>query len=171
MLRIRTALLAVVTFALIAGTALAAGVVFDASAFDAFDGEEGYIDLMLEGDVITVVFTEAEGHLPAKLVGDTLPLDEDFDEDRITGPRAMALYGGLPLGITPTSLTMDVEGDAQEIGRAILERFTELGMTTSECFEGGPICTYDVTHGEAHWLLAITPLGEHAVVYLQGMRR
>jgi hypothetical protein len=170
MLRIRTALLAVVTFALIAGSALAAGLVFDASGFDPFEEDEGYVDLMLEGDVITVVFAEAEGHLPAKLVGETLPLDADFDEDRITGPRAMALYGGLPVGITPTSITMDLEGDASEIRSAILERFVELGMTTSECFEGGPICTFDVTHGEAHWLLAITPLGDHAVVYLQAMR-
>jgi hypothetical protein len=171
MLRIRTALLAVVTFALIAGSALAAGLVFDASGFDPFEEDEGYVDLMLEGDVITVVFSETEGHLPAKLVGDALPLDEDFEEDRIASPRALALYGGLPLGITPTSLTMDVEGDARAISRAILDRLVELGMTTSECHEGGPICTYDVWHGEAHWLLAITPLAEHAVVYLQGMRR
>jgi hypothetical protein len=171
MLRIRTALLAVVTFALIAGSALAAGVVFDASGFDPFEEDEGYVDLMLEGDVITIVLEVEEGHLPAKLVGETLPLDDDFDEDLVTGSGALALYGGLPVGTTRSSVTMDVEGDARAISRAILDRLVELGMTTSECHEGGPICTYDVFHGDAHWLLAITPRGDHAVVYLQGMRR
>jgi hypothetical protein len=170
MLRIRTVLLAVLAAALVAGSALAAGVVFDAGGIDPFDEDEGYVDLILEGDVLHVVFDAEEGHLPAKLVGETLPLDGDFDEDRVATPRGLVLYGGLPVGITPTSVTMDVEGDASEIGAAILDRMVELGMTTSECFEGGPICTYDVFHGEDHWLLAITPLGEHAVVYLQGMR-
>lgn len=171
MLRIRTVLLALVASALVFGSALAAGVMFDASAFDAFaeDHDEGYVDLFLDGDMLIVTFDEEEGHLPATLVGDTLPLDDDY-EDLITGSESVVLYGGLPVGITPTTVTMDLEGDAMVIRDAILTRLGELGMTASECFEGGPICTYDVWHGDAHWLLSITPRGDHAVVYLQGMR-
>lgn len=172
MLRIRTVLLALVASALVFGSAWAAGVAFDASGFDPFaeDNDEGYVDLFLEDDMLTIVFDEEEGHLPATLVGETLPLDDDFDEELVTGSEALALYGGLPVGITPTTVIMDLQGDASAIRDAFLERLGELGMTTSECFEGGPICTFDVWHGDAHWLLSITPRGDHAVVYLQGMR-
>lgn len=170
MLRIRTLLLALAAFALVLGSALAAGVAFDASGFDPFEEDEGYVDVMFEDGVITFVFAVEEGHLPATMEGETLPLDDDFSEDLLNSDEALALYGGLPIGITPTTVSLDLEGDAPAIRDALMARFTELGLTMSECFQGGPICTFDVTHGEDHWLLSITPQAGHAIVYLQAMR-
>lgn len=170
MLRIRTLLLALVASVLVLGSAIAAGIVFDTSGFDPFDEDEGYVDIFLDGDTITFALQVEEGHLPAKLVGETLPLDGDFDEALLTGPAAMALYGGLPVATTVNTVMLDLDGDAQTIRYAVLARLSELGMTMSECFEGGPICTFEVSHGEDHWLLSITPKGDHAVVYMQTMR-
>lgn len=170
MTRIRTVLLVLVVSALVLGSAVAAGVAFDSHGFDPFESEEGYVDLVLEGDVLTFVFDEDEGSLPATMEGDTLPLDEDFDEDRLFSPRALALYGGLPVGMTRTSVVVDVEGKGQEIAQALLSRLDELGLDYSECFAGGPICSYDVTHGDARWLLSITPSGTRALIHLQAVR-
>lgn len=170
MLRIRTLLLALVASALVFGSALAAGIAFDTSDFDAFDEGEGYVDIFLEDDVITFALLEQEGHLPAKLVGEALPLDGDFEEELLTSPDALALYGGVPFATTVNTVTMDLEGDAQTIRYAVLARLSELGLTMSECYQGGPICTFEVSHGEDMWMLSITPKGNHAIVYMQSMR-
>ncbi len=170
MTRIRTVLLVLAVSALVLGTAVAAGVAFDSQGFDPFESDEGYVDLVLEGDVLTFVFDEDEGSLPATMEGDTLPLDGDFDEDRLFSPRAIALYGGLPVGMTRTSVLVDVEGNGPAIAQALLARLYELGLEYSECFAGGPICSYDVTQGDMHWLLSITPAGRHALIHLQAVR-
>lgn len=170
MLRIRTLLLALVASALVFGSAFAAGVAFDASGFDPFDDDEGYVDIFLDGDVITFALQAQEGHLPATVSGSSLPLDDDFDEDLLTSADALALHGGLPIATTVTTVTVDLEGDGQAIRDAVLARLSELGLSMSECYEGGPICTFEVTHGEDHWLLSITPKGTHAIVYMQSMR-
>lgn len=170
MTRIRTVLLVLAVSALGLGTALAAGVAFDSHGFDPFDSEEGYVDLVLDEDVLTFVFDEEEGSLPATMTGEALPLDDDFDEDRLFSPRALALYGRLPVGMTPTSVLVEVEGDGQEIAQALLARLDELGLAYSECFAGGPICSYDVTQGDMHWMLSITPTGRHALIHLQAVR-
>ncbi|MDZ7706595.1 MAG: hypothetical protein U5J97_01635 [Trueperaceae bacterium] len=170
MTRIRTVLLVMAVSALVLGTAVAAGVAFDSQGFDPFESEEGYVDLVLEDDVLTFVFDEEEGSLPAMMTGEALPLDDDFDDDRLFSPRALALYGGLPIGMTPTSVLVDLEGDGEAIAQALLARLDELGLEYSECFAGGPICSYDVTRGDMRWLMSITPSGTHAVVHLQAVR-
>jgi len=170
MLRIRNVLLVLAVSAFALGTVMAAGVAFDPSGFDAYDSEEGYVDLMLEDDVLTFLFDEEEGSLPATMTGDALPLDDDLDEDRLFSPRAVALYGGLPVGMTRTSVVVDVDGDGQAITQALLARLDELGLEYSECFAGGPICSFDVTHGDDHWLLSVTPGGTHALIHLQATR-
>jgi len=172
MTRIRTVLLVLAVSAFSLGTVVAAGVAFDSSGFDPFDTEEGegYVDLVLEDDVLTFVFDEEEGSLPAMMTGETLPLDEDFDEDRLFSPRALALYGGLPVCITRSSVLIDVEGDGQAITQAVLARLGVLDLEYSECFAGGPICSFDVTHGDMHWMLSITPAGTRALIHLQAVR-
>lgn len=170
MTRIRTVRLVLAVFVLALGTAMAAGVAFDAHGFDPYDSDEGYVDLVLEDDVLTFVFDEDEGSLPATMSGESLPLDADFDEDRLFGPRALALYGGLPVGVTPTSVVVELEGDGDAISEALLARLGELGLEATECFAGGPICSFDVTRGDMHWMLSITPTGTHALIHLQAVR-
>jgi len=155
---------------LFVGTAFAAGVAFDDANFDPFDEDEGYVDLFLDGDVLTFTFDEVEGSIPGTLEGDALPLDGDLDEDFLLRPDSLALYGGLPVGTTPTSVVMDLDGDGFAIHDAILARLDGLGLAYAEIYEGGPVRTYDVTHGEDTWLLSITPSGSHATVYLQATR-
>jgi hypothetical protein len=170
-MRLHKVLSALVASALLfGGTAVAAGVAFDAHAFDPFDADEGYVDLVLQEDVLTFTFAEAEGSIPGTMEGATLPLDGDFDEARLWAPDALALYGGLPVGATPTTVVVNLDGDGVSIRDAILARMSELGVAYTECFAGGPICSYDLTHGEDHWLLSITPRGTHTTVSLQATR-
>lgn len=53
MMHIRTLVLSLFAFTLLLGTAAAAGVAFDAYGFDAYE-EEGYVDIVRDGDVLTV---------------------------------------------------------------------------------------------------------------------
>jgi hypothetical protein len=170
MLRLRHVLFAFVATALVLGTAFAAGVDVDASAFDPYESDEGYVDLVLEDDVLIFTFDETEGAIPGSMEGDALPLDEDFEEELLHGVAGLALYGGLPVGMTPNTVILELDGEGPAIRDAILARLDELGLEYGECFAGGPICSFDVTHGESHWLLSITPRGTHAMVYLQATR-
>jgi uncharacterized protein len=164
MTRIRNLLLALIASALVFGTASAAGVAFDASAFDPYDEDEGYIDLVLEDGMMTVTFDESMGSLDATMEGDAMPLDSDVDEYRLGQADALALYGGLPVSTTPTSVTVEVDGDGQAIHDAVLARLGDLGLSAEEMYLGGPVRTYQVTHGEDAWLVAITPRTDFAVI-------
>jgi len=164
MTRLRTLLLALFASVLVLGTASAAGVDFDASAFDAYDSDEGYIDLVVEDGTMIITFDEGMGSLDATMEGGSLPLDDDVDEYRLRDSEALGLYGGLPVSTTAISVTVDVEGDGHAIHDAVLARLGDLGLSAEEIFAGGPVRTYDVTHGDDAWLVAIAPSGEHATI-------
>ena len=166
MTRLRSLLLALIASALVLGTASAAGVAFDASAFDPFDEDEGYIDFMLEDGVLTVTFDEAMGAIDATMEGDALPLDGDLDEDRLSRDDALALYGGLPVSTTPTSVTVEAEGDGQAVHDAVLARLADLGLSAEETAPGGPVRSYRVTHGDDAWTVSITPRDSFAVIHV-----
>ncbi len=170
MSRLHRVLLALVVPVLVFGTALAAGVAFDATGFDGFEEDEGYVDLMLEDDVLTIVFDEVEGAIPAMMEGDSLPLDEDFEDERLTRADSLALYGGLPVGTTPNTVIIEVDGSAPAIREALMARLAEYQIESSECFEGGPVCTYELSKGDMHWLMSFTPHGAHSTLYLQALR-
>jgi hypothetical protein len=164
--RLLTSLLTLLS-ALLIGVGVAAGVTFDDSSFDAFDEDEGYIDLFLEGDTLVVTFDEVEGHLPATMDGDALPLDGDFDSDRLGSDDALALYGGLPVATGAGMVIVEVEGDSETIHEALMARLADLGVQATENFQsGGPVYSYALTRGDATWHLAVTPFHERAVIYL-----
>lgn len=166
MTRLRNLLLALIAAVLVLGTASAAGVAFDASTFDPFEEDEGYIDLMLEDGVLTVTFDEDMATIDATMEGDALPLDEDLDDERLGRADALALYGGLPVSTTTLSVTVEVDGDGQAIHDAVLARLSDLGLSAEEIFAGGPVRTYNVSNGDDAWLVAITPRGTYAVISL-----
>ncbi|MDZ7706594.1 MAG: hypothetical protein U5J97_01630 [Trueperaceae bacterium] len=155
--------------ALAIGTASASGIAFDASAFDAFDSDEGYVDLIRDGDTLIVTFDEKRGDLPATMEGDALPLDEDFDEFRLVTRDALALYGGLAVQSGADWLTIDVEGDPSAIHDAVLARLAQLGVTAEEDFAGGKVASYRCSDGEAEWRLSFSPYGDHAVIHIQAL--
>ncbi len=166
-MRIRTLLSTLALTALVSGMALAGGVGFDASAFDAYEAEEGYIDLVIDGTTLKFVLDETEGSLPAYMTSDLLPIDEDaVEEALLDNVGAMALYGGLAVEETPFSVTVTVEGDRAELHDAVLARLDALGITYSEICPGGPVCTYDLRHGENMWELAISASGLDTVLHL-----
>lgn len=167
MSKLRT-LLSALAAALLIGTAAAGGVAFDAGAFDAFDTDDGYVDLRLDGDVLTITFDEDQGSLPATMEGDALPLDDDFDEDRLTKSDSLGLYGGLPVDTDVWSVTVEVEGDGPAIHEAVMARLAELGIDAQEQFPGGAVLSYALSAGEASWHLAITPKASGAVLHLRG---
>jgi hypothetical protein len=153
---------------LLFGFAAAAGVAFDDDAFDAFDEDEGYVDLMLENDTLVITFDEEEGSLPATMSGDALPLDGDLEEDRLRGQDALALYGGLPVATSPGVVTIDVDGEASEIRMAVLDRLAALGIQATETFEpGGPVFSYALSRGDAAWTLSIADNAQGATIDLR----
>ncbi len=151
------------------GTAAASGIAFDASAFDAFDSEEGYVDLVRDGDTLIVTFDEKMGELPATMEGDALPLDDDFDDYRLVTRDALALYGGLAVQSGTDWLTVDVEGDPSAIQDAVLARLGQLGITAEEDFAGGKVASYRCSDGDAEWRLSFSPYGDHAVIHFQAL--
>lgn len=153
--------------ALTIGTAAASGIAFDASAFDAFDSDEGYVDLVREGDTLIVTFDEARGDLPATMEGDALPLDGDFDAYRLVTRDALALYGGLAVQSGADWLTIDVEGDPVAVHDALLARLARLNVMAEEDFAGGKIASYRLSDGDAEWRLSVSPYGDHAVIHIQ----
>lgn len=167
MTRLRTLLLALIASALVLGTASAAGVAFDASAFDPYDEDEGYIDLVLQDGTLVVTFDEAMGSIDATMEGGALPLDGDLDEDRLNRADALALYGGLPLSTTATSVTVEADGDGQAIHDAVLARLSDLGLSAEETAPGGPVRSYRVTRGDDAWTVSITPRDSFAVIHVQ----
>lgn len=167
MTRIRTLVLTLIAFTLVLGTAAAAGVAFDAHGFDAYEEDEGYVEIVRNGDVLTVVFDEAMGSLPATMVGATLPLDGDLDAFNLLTDTALALYGGLLVVTSPTTVLIEVEGDAGAIHDALLARLNALGVIVGVEHFAGPIRNYDLSDGEASWRLAFTGSGTGAVIHLQ----
>jgi len=151
--------------ALLFGLAAAGGIAFDDSSFDAFDEDEGYVDLFLDGDTLVLTFDEVEGSLPATMEGDALPLDGDFDEDRLWADDALALYGGLPVSTDVGVVTFEAEGDGEAIHRALLARLAELGVKAVEDFQsGGPVYSYALSHGDDTWRLGVTPVSDSALI-------
>ncbi|MDZ7799255.1 MAG: hypothetical protein U5K81_00495 [Trueperaceae bacterium] len=169
MTHIRTLVLSLVAFTLVLGTAVAAGVAFDARSFDAYleDNDEGYVDIVKVGDVLTVIFDEEMGSLPATMEGATLPVDEDFDEFRLLRDTALALYGGLPVETSTTTVLVEVDGDADVIHDALLARLNTLGVTVEPEHLAGPIRSYDLSDGDASWRLAFTDTADGGVIHLQ----
>lgn len=158
--------------ALLFGLAAAGGVAFDASTFDPFGDEdtddEGYVELFLADGTLVFAFDEIEGSIPAKLEGDTLPLDSDFDEDRLWADDALALYGGLAVSTGTGMVTIEAEGDGVAIHEALMARLADLGVRAVEDFQsGGPVYSYALSHGNDTWRLGVTPYGETAVIYLR----
>jgi len=149
------------------GTAAAAGIAFDASGFDAYASDEGYVDLVRDGDTLIVTFDEGRGDLPATMEGEALPLDEDFDEYRLVTRDALALYGGLAVQSGSDWLTIDVEGDPVAVHDAVLARLAGLGIAAEEDVAGGKIASYRLSDGDAAWRLSISPYGDHAVIHIQ----
>jgi len=166
-MRIRTLLTTFTLTAFLSGIVLAGNVAFDASPFDAYEADEGYIDLVLEEDTLTFVLDETEGSLPAYMTSDLLPIDEDdVEETLLDNVGAMALYGGLAVEETPFSVTVTVEGDRTELRDAVLARLDALGITYGEILPGGPVFTFDLQHGENTWQLAISASGLDTVLHL-----
>jgi hypothetical protein len=158
--------------ALLFGLAAAGGVVFDASTFDAFgddsSDDEGYVDLFLVDGTLVFAFDEIEGSIPAKLEGDALPLDSDFDEDRLWADDALALYGGLAVSTDTGMVTIEAEGDGAAIHEALMARLADLGVQAVEDFQsGGPVFSYALSHGDDAWRLAVTPYNDTAVIFLR----
>lgn len=153
--------------ALTIGTAAASGIVFDASAFDAFESDEGYVDLVRDGDTLIVTFDEARGDLPATMEGEALPLDGDFDDYRLVTRDALALYGGLAVQSGSGWLTIDVEGDPAAVHDAVLARLAQLNVVAEEDVAGGKIASYRLSDGDAAWRLSMSPYGDHAVIHIQ----
>jgi hypothetical protein len=154
--------------ALLFGLAAAGGVAFDDSSFDAFDEDEGYVDLFLVDGTLIFAFDEIEGSIPAKLEGDTLPLDSDFDEDRLWADDALALYGGLAVTTGTGMVTIEAEGDGAAIHEALMARLADLGVQAVEDFQsGGPVYSYALSHGDDAWRLGVTPYHDTAVIFLR----
>ncbi len=172
MSKLRTFLPALAAALLVGTAAAAAGsVAFDAGTFDAFASDDGYITLVRDGDTLTIGFDEAYderlGSLPATMEGDALPLDSDFDEDRLTQSDSLGLYGGLPVSTDPWSVTVEVEGDGAAIHQAVLMRLADLGVD-AQGGGSGPVFSYALSDGDAAWRLAITPSSKSTVIHLRG---
>lgn len=167
MTNIRMILSALVLSFLLLGSALASDVVFDASAFNAYGSDDGYVDLVRDGDTLVVTFDESRGSLPANMEGAALPLDDDLDAFRLGTRDALALYGGLAVQSGSGWLTIDVDGDATDVHEALLARLGELGIAVEEDAADGPIASYQLSHGDAAWYLAFTPNGDSAVIHLR----
>ena len=170
MSKLRT-FLSALAVALLIGTAAAAGsVAFDAGTFDAFASDDGYITLVRDGDVLIIGFDEAyderRGSLPATMEGDALPLDGDFDEDRLTQSDSLGLYGGLPVHTDTWSVTLEVEGDGAAIHQAVLMRLADLGVD-AQGGGSGPVFGYALSDGDVSWRLAITPSSSSTLIHLR----
>ena len=161
------AISALVLAALTVGTAAASGIAFDASAFDAFASDDGYVDIVRDGDTLIVTFDEARGDLPATMEGDALPLDGDFDAYRLATRDALALYGGLAVQSGTDWLTVDVEGDPVAVHDALLARLAAMNVVAEEDFAGGKVASYRLSDGDATWRLSLSPYGDHAVIHIQ----
>ena len=153
--------------ALTIGTAGASGIAFDASGFDAYASDEGYVDLVRVGDTLIVTFDEARGDLPATMEGDALPLDGDFDAYRLATRDALALYGGLAVQSGSDWLMVDVEGDPVAVHDAVLARLASLNVVAEEDFAGGKVASYRLSDGDAAWRLSVSPYGDRAVIHIQ----
>ena len=163
MARTRT-LLATLLVALL-GTGLAfAQVEWDTTGFDPYEEDEGYVDLQLDGSTLVLTLGTEEGAIPATIEGDTLPLDEDFEEDRLRDRGALGVYGGMPVTVspnstTPTSVTAEVEGDPRAIEQALVNRARELGLTVQDPEVPGGVMGYRLSDGENNWRLSIRRIG------------